>query len=357
MAEASTLVVDNAAPAGCTDRREPDAAARPFCTPQAAVDRAAPGDTVEVRAGVYGPASLHIRRGGNAAAPIVVRGVPARAAVLVGPEGAGEASGAAVLIDASYVVFEGFEVRDAAGTGIRNLGGYVTIRDNYVHDNARRCDPERTAKCGQGIASNSSRLTPGVVIERNVSAYNGSGGRAEDHDYYLYGPGMIVRNNIAVGADDFGFQIYPRCDNCLVYNNVAYANGRSGFIFGGDDKDGLYSSDVGIYNNISMKNAQWGFAFYQPGGRVMTMRNNIAFANARGPLSVPGGYEALDNDRLLRVDPLFADPQALDFHLREGSPAVDAGYAGAVPEDDIDGQRRVRGKAVDIGCDETGDDR
>jgi len=338
-ASAVTRVVDARDPARCADGKSAGTTERPFCTPQAAADRAGPGDIIEVREGVYGPGTLVLRKGGTAGEPVVVRSAPRRAAVLVGPEGAGEGAGPAVLIDASHLVFEGFEVRDAAGTGIRNLGGYVTIRDNYVHNNARRCDPARAGKCGQGIASNSSRRTPGVVIERNVSAYNGSGGHAEDHDFYLYGPGMIIRNNVAVGANDFGFQIYPECVDCVVQNNVAYANGRSGFLFGGDRGDG------------SMDNGQAGYAFYQPGGRPMTMRNNIAFGNRRGALQVPEGYAELDDTGLLEVDPMFVDPAALDFHLRAGSPAIDAGYDGAIPPDDIDGEPRPR-NGVDIGCDE-----
>ncbi len=348
---AATWVVSAADPGGCFDGLLAGTVKRPLCSLQTAADRARAGDTIEVHGGVYGPATLTLKKSGTASGPIVIRSVPRRAAVLVGPEGAGESAGPAVLIDASHVVFEGFEVRDAAGTGIRNLGSFVTIRDNYVHHNARRCDPKRVGKCGQGIASNSSRRTPGVVIERNVSAYNGSGGRAEDHDYYLSGPGMIVRNNVAVGADDFGFQIYPHCDDCQVLNNVAYANGRSGFLFGGDRGHGVFSERVMISSNISMDNAQAGYAFYQPGGRSMTMRNNIAFGNKRGPLQVPEGYTGLDNAVLLEVDPMLVDPGALDFHLKAGSPAIDAGFDGAIPPDDIDGAARPD-KAVDIGCDE-----
>ena len=346
-----TWVVSNVDGRQCSDKG-PASHEQPFCSIRRAVKKARRGDTVRVQGGIYGPTSLHIGYSGRAKKPIVIRAEPPRSAAIVGPNGAGEHAGPAVLITGFHVVFEGFEVRDSAGTGIRNLGNHVTIRDNYVHHNGTRCDPKRVSKCGQGIASNSGR-TRGVVIERNIAAFNGSGGRAMDHDFYLSGRGMVIRNNIAVGADDFGFHVYPDCDDCLVYNNVAYKNGRSGFLIGGDHRQRRYSTNVRIFNNISVENEQAGFAFYHPGDQPMTMRNNIAHRNLRGSLQIPEGYTRLDNLHLLEVDPLFVEPERLNFHLRPTSPAIDAGDPGLVPPDDIDGSARISGQRVDIGADES----
>lgn len=51
-------------------------------------------------------------------------------------------------------------------------------------------------------------------------------------------------------------------------------------------------------------------------------------------------------------DPLFANPEAGDFHLKPGSPAVDAGPPEAAPEFDCDLQPRPADDGADIGVDE-----
>lgn len=54
-------------------------------------------------------------------------------------------------------------------------------------------------------------------------------------------------------------------------------------------------------------------------------------------------------------DPLFLNPRKLDFHLKLGSPGIDAGDASFTPgagETDLDGAARINGTKVDLGADE-----
>jgi len=344
---AATWNVSNILGSNCSDTGS-GTTIRPFCSLQVGVNRARPGDTVSVAGGTYGPAQLNVQASGTASAPIVIRATPRRSAVIIGAPGAGDAAGGGVIITGSYVVFQGFEVRDAAGTGIRNWGNYVTIRDNYVHDNARRCSAG--VKCGQGIASNGSSPRLGVVIERNLSFRNGTSS-SQDHGFYISNPGAIVRNNVAVAAGGFGFQIYPNCDGCLIYNNVAHGNTRnSGFLIGGDGSSS-FTSNAKVYNNISANNGASGFHIYRNGTQVVTMRNNIAHGNAGVGLSLLASALPV-NLGFLQVDPMLLAPAALDFHLRAASPAIDSGDQGLVPPDDIDGEPRPFGARVDIGADE-----
>lgn len=301
---------------------------------------------VLVVAGTYGPATLNISRSGASGQKITVKSWVTRGASIVGPVGAGEAYGPGVRITASNIVFDGFDVTNSAGSGIRNTGNNVTIQNNYVHDNARRCGS--TTKCGQGIASNNS-TNVGVVIEKNISARNGSS--TLDHNYYLSSSGMVIRNNVAKESiAGYGFQIYPNCDSCLVYNNVSYGNSnRSGFLIGGDFTTS--SSNVKIYNNISMNNGQYGFYINSNGGQPVALANNIAFGNGRGFL-YNGIRDALIWSNLYPVDPQFVDAAGGDFHIKATSPARNTGNGNLYPPDDIDFETRPMEFIADIGATE-----
>lgn len=91
-----------------------------------------------------------------------------------------------------------------------------------------------------------------------------------------------------------------------------------------------------------------GEALRASGDGVAHLSNTILFENGG---EVGGTVTESHN---FRGDPLFVDP-ASDYHLRSGSPAIDAGD-GAPPGDrsllDIDGDSRRRGDGVDIGADE-----
>lgn len=54
----------------------------------------------------------------------------------------------------------------------------------------------------------------------------------------------------------------------------------------------------------------------------------------------------------LMGDPLFVSPMTRDYHLKAGSPAIDAADPAATEPLDLDGEARPRGAARDIGADE-----
>ena len=97
-----------------------------------------------------------------------------------------------------------------------------------------------------------------------------------------------------------------------------------------------------------------------------TFRNCIFWGNAGGAKYIADGCAApvlryVDSqdaedanpaDHVFSDDPLFVNPASLDFHLGKRSPCRNAGSdAGISHRDaDLDGNRRVMGRAIDLGC-------
>lgn len=274
-------------------------------------------------------------------------------------------------------------VYENAGGGISAINSdYNTIEGNRVFDN---CHLMRYGGSGISVfrSWNSDQNTgyKNFVIG-NISAGNrtyipwGEIGRISD------GNGIIIDDliNHQSGASQIAYE-----GRTLVQNNLSYNNGGSGI-------HAYASNHVDIINNTAYHNAQspelnWRQIFIGGDCKDGNVRNNILWAQKGKPLNFEKSYRSSeisydfnlcfgDGDNSVAssgglgaqsakdtikgtgnvyAQPLFVrpstDPKTADFHLRVGSPGVDAGAPGVgVPIIDLDHKSRPVGKATDMGA-------
>jgi hypothetical protein len=326
----------------------------PFATIQKAADVAKAGDTVVVRDGVYTHVgaedrAVAVRCSGTAEHPITFRAEHKWKAVLDGMNDTvkygwwfGE--------DARYVTVEGFEVREFLSSGVDSNSGahHITIRHCHIHHIG---NVETTTQYGiDGIFDGHEATYH--VYDGNVFHDIGRTGPPTvlfnlDHGIYTCGKHNVITNNIFYHLNaGWGVQVagYTTVDDLLISNNVfAYGNKRGHIV--------LWQPchNVLIQNNIFYKpNVPNAINFFEAELQNVVIRRNFVFGGGLKDDDDKGACQVMDN--IAGKDPLFADAASFDFHLKPGSPAIDAGLADRAPGADGDGRKRPQGRGWDIGA-------
>jgi hypothetical protein len=356
-------------------------ASAPFRTIQKAATHVNPGDVVIVGDGVYTDhdgdgAVVKIKRGGTAADPVIFRAATRWMAKLDGQNGT-TANGIDFDNRVGYVRIEGFEISGFANVGdsatgrgsssgvdLYDGGHDVQIVGNHIHHIGRVCTRSTNTNGQVGIFVQQ----PNVTIEGNLihdigrffpgddgcTYARGFGGyETLDHGVYLNGgtngaDGAVVRNNIFhTMRHGWAIQFYngSLADVQVVNNTFAFGNARRSFTH--IVLDGEITTSV-IANNI----------FHDPeGGRTIdasdfsgtiTLANNLTSGSAMTTAFFASRGMTLVGNRTA-VDPMFVSAPR-DFHLRAGSPAIDAAGPQLGVTVDFDGNPRPRGIRADIGA-------
>jgi hypothetical protein len=332
----------------------PGSEAKPFRTIQKAADVARAGDTILVRGGVY---SEHVvmRFSGQESKPIVVKNYPGERPVIQPGERGKQPPGHGLLLQAEegyqnpigWVTIEGLEIR-YGHDGVKFYNAHdIIIRKCNIHEN-----------WNQGILGNGNR----VLIDRNIIAGNGTNKNVAQnlvHGIYSTGSAFTITNNLIHSNTAYGIQVaaydykkdsmagpeYAEAKNWLIANNtLAFNKNRAGIVIWQDGVENCV-----VQNNILYKNGGVnGILFYTQEGQRHPIRNNIFYpAGENLAATEDNAYEATGNQE---ADPQFVDADSFDFHLKAGSPAIDAGWADRAPKRDFDGKGRPQGDKVDIGA-------
>jgi len=264
-------------------------------------------------------------------------------------------------------------VEDVNNIGIDFIGG-----EDWVNP-----DPTKVARDGTCSSNRVFRARDGdngwaagiyvdggqdIVIEHNEVTGCNLGIEVGAENSGTVASGIVVRNNVVYANQVTclvfgGYQAsVGRVRDCLFLNNTCYGNDTRGEglgelwiqyaednvvrnnIFHGQDETVLLYSEGGDINNDLDYNL-----WYAPGGAEFTWRGN--WYGDLGAYQAGSGQDA----NSLFGDPLFEDPATDDFHLADGSPAIDRGDPASGPEVgrfDMDGEERIMGLGVDIGADE-----
>ncbi len=329
-------------------------ACHPWATIQHAANVVQPGNTVNVEPGTYTQNSLTLSTSGTSNARIrFVSDTRWGAKIRV------TSSYSVVTINGNYTDFEGFDVAGLTGSclGIVNWGSYNNVIGNHVHDiPADVCG----SNGGAGIDLATYTSSGNAVLDNMVHDIGDAVPTSEQiHGIYLTGNGAVAKNNIIFKANAFGITGYHDFNQLQIINNTVFNNGAGGIVI---STGGASTTPTGLLvaNNIAVWNRQMpgindGYGIQLRGtysSSVIT--NNVVFGNVQAGVTNGSGVTVSST---IAADPQFVNYTGDllgDYHLRSGSPAIDAGTTNSAPLFDFDNGPRPVGSGFDIGAYEYG---
>ncbi len=225
--------------------------------------------------------------------------------------------------------------RGGGGILIQSIPGAGAINAQIVNNVVTNNLAQNTGGAGGidvGYTGFGTQIVSGNIIRNNTG---GQGGGL----YVVYE--SIVVQNLIVGNHSFqggGILVDSGSGSKFVNNTIADNTAIQG--------GGVFAYGVNIHefmgNVIIAAGKTFYGAGYNPNLPTIFKDNNVL--SLQGP-----SYEGTFPDQTgvngnISADPLFVNPAAVDYHLRSGSPSIDAGDNSApyLPATDLDGNPRIQ---------------
>jgi parallel beta-helix repeat protein len=378
----------------CTDSGS-GTSAQPYCTIQAAVSAAAPGDTVVVASGTYAE-NVSVKHSGTSTAPITISVAPGASVKVTGGVHGFAVSGSSTA-PVSWIVIQGFTVTQTSDVGIYlSYASHITVTGNSVSYAGQPVSGQTHAGIALSNASDSSVAgnTSYHNSDAGISVVNGSIDNdirgnttfANARQYTRAAPGIDIRaadntveQNVSHDNEDSGIQLYNGASDAVVDDNISYGNGDHGI-------DTLNSPGATIVANSVYSNHTAGINV-EGTSQGATVRNNISVDNGLTSTTTKGDIRVdptavsgstIDDDLVwlhqtsgpsvimtwgsttytsfatfrsasgqeahgILANPMWVAPVSGSFALRPGSPAIDSADSGAPdqPATDAAGNPRV----------------
>ncbi len=372
----------------------PGTSAAPFRTIAKGVAAAVAGDTIIVADGTYGPegkytcgidcsqhdfgSPVEISKSGAPSAPITIKAEHKWKAILTCglPDGySGDGTDGVQACDAyftflgdsSYFVIQDFDISHSFWTGIHINGTNhdIVIKGNHIHHIGNRHYVVPAGVAPYGIAGvYAGKGTSHITFDGNVFNNNGrlpTSGQTltdynHDHGIYIYGGNYTITNNVFYNHfAGWGIQTSPGTHDIFIYNNT--------FSGANPNRDGqitLWADSTHPHNNIKIINN----IFYKPRNFAITssddyennsvIQNNVVCCTGVDVVDkteITGTLTVANNK--INTDPSFMDMNLFDFHLKSGSPAIDAGITTSPAVNiDLDGNTRLLSTSgtIDVGA-------
>ena len=220
------------------------------------------------------------------------------------------------------------------GGGLYLVGGVPTLSGNDVTSN-------RAGMAGGGLYLSGSDASLSRNIVTSNTAELGGGLYLVISDPTL--TNTVIANN---RASREGSALALRGSSPRLLHTTIARNGAGGFSATGS---GVYVSDwPGEYSTVALTNTilvSHSVGITVAAGNTTTLVGTLWYSNTEdwgGPGAIVTGTHNYWGDPRFEAD---------GYHLMEGSAAIDVGVEAGVPGD-VDGERRPRGLAPDLGADE-----